>query len=266
MSDTSIIKYPRTQHIEGSALQPGDHDLQQIPIQELRGKHAVVEEKLDGANAGISFDAEGQIQLQSRGHFLVGGRSEQHFDLMKRWAAAHQSTLRQILGSRYLMFGEWLYAKHTIFYDALPHYFLEFDVFDKKTETYLGTAERYVLFDRTPVRSVRVITTGSVESIQELRGHVTRSPFITREAVLRLDHAAKAMKLDPERVKGETDLSGQMEGLYLKVEEEGIVKERYKFIRPDFLTAVIESDSHWLSRQIIPNQLLPDTDLFHASR
>ena len=47
-----------------------------------------------------------------------------------------------------------------------------------------------------------------------------------------------------------------MEGLYLKVEEEGIVKERYKFIRPDFLTAVIESESHWLARPIIPNELV----------
>ncbi len=49
---------------------------------------------------------------------------------MKAWAGAAQRELREALGGRYVMYGEWLYAKHTVFYDALPHYFFEFDVLD----------------------------------------------------------------------------------------------------------------------------------------
>jgi hypothetical protein len=32
-----------------------------------------VEEKVDGANAAISFSPDGQMLLQSRGHYLTGG-------------------------------------------------------------------------------------------------------------------------------------------------------------------------------------------------
>ena len=54
-------KYPRTQHLTGSRLQPGDEDLAQIPFAELQGKFVVVEEKYDGANAGVSFTNDGQL-------------------------------------------------------------------------------------------------------------------------------------------------------------------------------------------------------------
>src|SRR5436305_12241126 len=81
----AIRKYPRTRHLVGSRLQPGDEDLDALPMSELAGKHVVVEEKMDGANCGVSFDAELSLQLQSRGHFLTGGPRERQFDLFKQW-------------------------------------------------------------------------------------------------------------------------------------------------------------------------------------
>lgn len=80
-----ILKYPRTCHVQGSRLQPGDEDLEQVPLRELVGKHLVIEETQDGANSGISFDAGGKLHLQSRGHFLQGGPREAQFTLLKRW-------------------------------------------------------------------------------------------------------------------------------------------------------------------------------------
>ena len=43
-----MIKYPRTQHIEGSRLQKGDEDLDGVRFRDLKGQHLVVEEKIDG--------------------------------------------------------------------------------------------------------------------------------------------------------------------------------------------------------------------------
>jgi hypothetical protein len=74
----------------------------------------------------------------------------------------------------------------------------------------------------------------------------------------RLDEQARARNLDPERVRRETDPSDEMEGLYLKVEEEGQVKARYKYVRADFLTAVLDSGTHWLRRPIVPNLVVAD--------
>lgn len=71
-----IIKYPRTPHIQGSRLQPGDEDLRQRPFSDIAGKHVVLEEKIDGANSAISFTDDGELRLQSRGHFLMGGYRE----------------------------------------------------------------------------------------------------------------------------------------------------------------------------------------------
>ena len=125
-----LVKYPRTQHIAGSQLQVGDEDLSQVKLESLRGLDLVVEEKLDGANCAISFGKEGRLLLQSRGHFLTGGYRERHFALFKTWAATHQESLRSVIGDRYIMYGEWLFAKHTVYDDLLPHYFVEFDVWD----------------------------------------------------------------------------------------------------------------------------------------
>ncbi len=138
----TIRKYPRTPHIEGSRLQPGDEDLRQIPFESIAGKHLVVEEKCDGANSAVSFGEDGELLLQSRGHYLTGGYRERHFNLMKQWATVHRDAFYELLGKRYIMYGEWMYAKHTVFYDALPHYFLEFDILDRETGRFLDTDTR----------------------------------------------------------------------------------------------------------------------------
>lgn len=53
-----------------------------------------------------------------------------------------------------------------------------------------------------------------------------------------------------------------MEGLYIKVEEEGTVQERYKYVRAGFLQTVFDSQSHWLDRPVIPNLLKAGVSLF----
>ena len=258
----TLHKYPRTQHLEGSRLQPGDEDGECVPVASLAGRHVVIEEKLDGANAGISFDAEGRLWLQSRGHFLTGGPREKHFDLFKRWAATHASALQTVLGHRFVLYGEWLYAKHTIFYDRLPHYFLEFDILDTVTGAFLGTVERHALLSGLPVASVPVLRAGPCRDLADLTSLI--GPSLYKSPTWREAWTAAALDrgLDPQQTSKETDPSDLMEGLYVKMEEGGQVIGRYKFIRASFLTSVLDSGSHWLRRPILPNQLRPDVELF----
>ena len=107
MTAMELRKFPRTRHIEGSRLQLGDV-ADDNPVAELLGLPIVVTEKLDGANCAISFDATGMLLLQSRGHYLTSGGRERHFDLFKTWAQAHAHAFQPVLGSRYVMYGEWL--------------------------------------------------------------------------------------------------------------------------------------------------------------
>jgi len=253
--DYRIIKYPRTPHVEGSRLQPGDEDLNQIPFENLAGRHLVIEEKIDGANSALSFDDQGNLLLQSRGHYLTGGYRERHYNLFKQWAGVHRDVFRAALGCRYIMYGEWMYAKHTIFYDALPHYFMEFDILDRETGRFLDTASRREITRRLPVASVPVLAEGSFKRREDIVRLLGNSCYITGKHIENLRAAARKEGLDEERICRETDATPTMEGLYIKVEEGGEVVERVKFVRASFTQTVEESQTHWLDRPIVPNQL-----------
>ncbi len=266
MPPHQIHKYPRTQHIKGSRLQPGDEDLDSIPFKKIANQHLVVEEKMDGANAGISFSRDGELMLQSRGHYLTGGKREKHFNLFKSWAAAHSGALYEVLGSRYLMYGEWLYAKHTIYYNRLPHYFLEFDILDTQAKVFLSRPGRRELLKPLPfIKSVKVLYEGHLNQLDDLISLLGPSHFISNNHIDDLVRHVADMGMDAQRIKQETDTSTAMEGLYIKVEEIKAVKDRFKYVRPSFLTTVIQSETHWLNRPIISNQLSRDIELFGAS-
>jgi hypothetical protein len=257
----SIRKYPRTRHLVGSRLQPGDEDLDAVPMSELTGKHVVLEEKMDGANCGVSFDSDLALQLQSRGHFLTGGPRERQFDLLKQWAGALTDRLLDVLADRFVMYGEYLYAKHTVYYDALPHYFMEFDVLDTATGAFLDTPSRAELLAGLPVTPVKVLFSGEFPGAEVLRALVGPSHFITPDAPARFRADVAKLGWDVERAVRQTDLSGVMEGLYVKVEENGAVTGRYKFVRAEFLQTVT-ADGHWQDRPLIPNRLADGAELF----
>lgn len=252
-----ILKYPRTPHIQGSRIQPGDEDLEQIPFRTLAGQQLVVEEKCDGANSAVSFDTDGTLLLQSRGHYLTGGPRERHYDLLKKWASVHRVRFHEVLGSRYILYGEWMYAKHSIYYDALSHYFLEFDVFDRERRVFLDTGARRTLLATLPVVPVPVIARRAFATLDELKSLVGPSAFIRPGHIERLRDwcLANGSRCDADARCAETDPATTMEGLYLKVETGGKVVSRMKFVRPSFLQAVAVPDAHWLNRPIIPNAL-----------
>jgi hypothetical protein len=264
-----LVKYPRTRHLHGSRLQPGDEDLDAAPWDDLAGRSVVVEEKLDGANAAVSFDAAGRLWLQSRGHFLTGGPREKHFHPFKQWATSHATALRGRLGDRFVMYGEWLYAKHTVYYDRLPHYFLEFDVLDTATGTFLSTPGRRELLGGLPVVPVPVLWQGTAPSWGEMLRNavlplIGRSCYKSLRWKENLAEEASRRLPQPERVWKETDGSDLMEGLYVKDETNGTVAGRFKYVRADFLTAVLDSGGHWLRRPVLPNRLDDGVDLFAA--
>ena len=254
-----IQKYPRTPHLLDSALQPGDEDLTRAGFADVAGRHLVVEEKLDGANAAISFDADGALLLQSRGHYLTGGPRERQFDRFKSWAHGLADLLRATLGTRYVVYGEWLYAKHTIYYDTLPHYFLEFDILDRDANEFLSTERRRALLAGVPIVSVPVLHAGPVASATALTALLGPTVFKSRAWRRSLVEAAAAPPHDADLVLRQTDASDLMEGLYIKIEEDGRVAGRFKYVRHGFLTTVLDSESHWQSRPILPNRLAEGT-------
>lgn len=258
-----IFKYPRTRHLEGSREQIGDEDLKCVKLEEIKGKYLVLEEKVDGANCGISFGGDGKMFLQSRGHFLNGGYGERQFDLFKLWAGCFEDRLLRLLEDRYVMYGEWLYAKHTVFYDRLPHYFMEFDIFDKKEMRFFSTRKRREFLSAAPfIRSVRVLAEGYSQTLGPIAKWIGPSLFISENREQNFLAQCGKGGADWELAVRQTDLTGIMEGIYIKVEDGDYVTDRLKFVRGSFLNTILDSESHWVNRPIVANRLADGVDLF----
>lgn len=221
------MKLPRTLHIEGSRMPPGQHDPEAISFSELAGQFLVIEEKVDGAGVSVEFDDSLNLIVNHRGSPAVGPE----FKKLHQWVAQRHDDLFNILETRYVMFGEWMLKKHTIFYNNLPDYFLESDVYDKKTNQWLSTTKRQNLFKNQKIYSVPVLGDGKYEKLDAVLAYMDYSCFIEPLTIF------------------------NMEGLYIKQEDHDQVIGRYKYVRYEFLKQILDSGKHVRDREIIPNQL-----------
>lgn len=232
------------------------------PLSELAGISLTSEEKVDGANAALSFDRYANIWLQSRGHYLLGGGRERHFSLFKTWANVHAPRIHSAISDQYIIYGEWLYAKHTVFYDALTAYFMEFDVLHRQSGLFLSTEARRELLRGLPIVPVPVLACGPVKKVADLEKLVKPTLFRTTNWKESLSDAAAASGSRPDMVAKQSDMSENAEGLYIKQEGDGIVQRRFKYVRGDFLQTIHDSDGHWQDRPILPNRLAQGIDIF----
>lgn len=121
MTSPTRHKYPRTFHLPWSRGQGSDDKtLTAAQVQDLfEGQDIVVTEKVDGENSTIYADGVTHARsLDSRSH------------PSRDWLRAFAATVAPQLPQGWRLVGENLYAKHSIFYDRLPSYFLLFGVID----------------------------------------------------------------------------------------------------------------------------------------
>lgn len=130
MSD--FFRFPHTPHLAwlGREAPRDDKVLSSHDALRLLEGDVIVEEKLDGANIGISCHANGELRAQNRGQYLDLPTSGQ-FSRLHDWIYTHTTEIQKVLTPDLILFGEWCSARHSITYDKLPGWFLLFDVYDK---------------------------------------------------------------------------------------------------------------------------------------
>ena len=143
---------------------------------------------------------------------------------------------------------------------ALPHYFMEFDVLDRENGKFLDTPSRHELLKDLPICHVPVLASSIFNCMEEILKYLGNSLYITDAHTEHLREDAEKLGLDADRICRETDASRLMEGIYIKVEEDGEVVDRMKYVRASFLQTVEESQSHWLDRPIVPNRITKTID------
>ena len=236
------MKYPRTPHLIGSRGESDDKHLGELAsVSFLADDSLIVEEKIDGTNVGIHF-AGGELMLPCRGHQITEGMHPQ-YDLLKQWAMVKRGLLEDILGDRFIIYGEWMYARHSIHYHALPHYFFEFDIYDKTAELFLTMHMRAEMLGGSGIETVPVLHRGTLQkaALESLTG---TSAFGN---------------------SFENPLSGQtddcMDGLYFRTESKTCVTGRAKFVRPEFVEKIKQS-THWQQQAMTPNGLSDGVEIW----
>ena len=180
-----LFKFPRTRHLfDAGGSGVSRDDLLMDPGEEAmfytkttkKGKGAAaskktgtgngngtlvaVEEKVDGANLGISLGEDMRFMVQNRSHY-VNSKTHKQFAPLDSWLTEHSPGLFQVFGENpgnYVLFGEWLYAKHSIHYTQLPGYFMAFDLYDCKAGKFFSWRERNRRLDGSGIPVVRLIT------------------------------------------------------------------------------------------------------------
>jgi ATP-dependent RNA circularization protein (DNA/RNA ligase family) len=209
-----MIKFPSTPHLAclGSSSVRDDKVLTEQEKSDFLLYEVILEEKIDGANLGISFDDEGNIVLQNRGNIISEPYLGQWKDI-ERWLEARLDDLFDALGTNKILFGEWCYAIHSIEYKSLPDWFIAFDVYDKKENRFLSVKRRNEIVEKAGLNAIRQIARG-VFSLDEIVAFMGKSAY------------------------GE----GLVEGIYLRIDEGDWLKQRAKIVRTEFTQAI---ETHW---------------------
>lgn len=87
------------------------------------------------------------FKIQSRNRLLPPNPSDQ-IGKVNTWILSHEDALRKLLlgghdgkeapPGKYILFGEWLYAKHAIQYHSLPDTFIAFELYDAEYDAFFS--------------------------------------------------------------------------------------------------------------------------------
>lgn len=221
-----FFRYPHTPHLTwlGKDTPRDDKVLSPAEADALLAHALLVEEKVDGANVGLSVDEEETLWAQNRGSFLIPESSHPQFKPLFRWLDLRRDLLIDALYPDLMLFGEWCYAVHSLHYAKLPDWFLAFDVYDRTHQAFWSAARRDEWICQLDLALVPRLTKG------------------------RFDLSSLVGLLDQSRL---TD--GPAEGLYLRWDDDDWSMGRAKLVRPEFTQAIGE---HWSRRALQTNQMV----------
>lgn len=211
-------KYPRTPHLPFSPGGTSD-DRRIHSVAPFLGIPVVITEKMDGSNVCLERNA-----CFARSH--ASAPNHPSFDAFK----AYHASVKNLLGGNTQVFGEWLYARHSIDYSRLPNYFMVFGVRDTKTGLWASWEEVVMWAD-----SLGTVTVPVLEATE----------FRTEKDLV---ETVQAHALHPSP-------HGQREGIVLRKSAE--------FSDAEFGTSVVkwvrsnhvQTEDHWKSQAIVRNAL-----------
>jgi hypothetical protein len=232
-----VPDFPRTQHLP---LNPNaQRDDLIASMDECRevfegGAEIYIEEKVDAANVGFSI-LGGEPVIRNRNYILRKGYGRKNTPAKLQYAPIWTwfyenkykfELLEEWFGFMPSVYGEWMYARHTIAYNKLPDWFLLFDIFDPIRKKFISPERYYEAAEYAGFHTVPMLAW-------------TQRGF-SKEDLLRYTTTEWKSKFDDE---------SNIEGVYVKVvDASGHVSKRFKMVRPGFIPGV-----HWNKGGLVKN-------------
>jgi atypical dual specificity phosphatase len=235
---TGLKKFVRTKHIiklkdpkDESDREREDLIWTEKELGDFLKYDLVIEEKVDGANLGIFLDEDNNIIIQNRSHYIHPGYHKQ-FATIDKWKYAHEDDIRQVLGNNpWIIYGEWVVARHSIHYTRLPDKFILFDIYDRTTDKFFSRSKVEELISGTQFKQIRKIAEGKFTKAQ-LRKFV-----------------------DPKAIES-IYYDGPIEGIYVRCfNDDNTLKYRGKIVRKDFMQ---DDATHWANYEITKNIIIEE--------
>lgn len=245
-----LMKFPRTAHLfrpvhskavtdDDLVLYRDDAMFKLLANPPSGDMHISFEEKIDGANIGISLSLDGGILVQNRSHYISHGEHAQ-FSQLTAWTAAHAEEIKRILtpddasSKRRILYGEWMVARHSIRYERLPSYFVAFDLSEDG-----GFVSRK--------RFHGVMRGSGIPVTPTLDG-----PDLT--GLDRLEIEKRLMGVLRTNSQFRSD-GGPIEGIVIRVDVGDWEQHRCKLVDPEFTAGIA---GHWAKNKIEKQRIDPD--------
>lgn len=233
------IKYPSTRHLPFSHEREAD-DTAHREVDAFLDIPLVATIKMDGGNCMLVQDPDDPIRARNGRH-----ADKEHFDMAKQWY--WENNLYSDIPEYLQIFGEWLYAKHSIHYGcdcdeecedvgpALRDYFQVFGVYDTRYNLWLGWHEtqqvaQEIGLTMTPKATPPAFSIGEFDNRQEFWDYA----WGLSQNVVNQGH----------------------EGIVIRSAlpfHYGQIEERLgKYVRPGH---VKEGETHWSKRPLVQNRL-----------
>ncbi len=214
------IKYPSTLYLDFSPSRSKDSK-DNFNLSNLLHCPLVITIKMDGSNFTMTNEHVAARNAWNAPH--------ESFDMAK----AEHSRIRFFIPDRLQLFGEWLYAKHTIHYVdnlELSTFLQLFSVYDKERKEFLDWQ--------------------SVEEISKKIGHTT-TPVISHGEIFETENELRKF-IEQE---GEKIISQGHEGIVVRVISSfpysQFENKLAKYVRRNH----VQTDQHWSRNKIVRNHL-----------
>lgn len=144
---TKVPEYPRIPYLIPHDSMTTDDECDPELGNKLYNEYVYIEEKMDGANIRICWNGVDEPIVGNRTHILRKGylkdtNAKLQFRPLWNWLYDNAAKFKELsrifkdyLGEEHtpILYGEWLWAKHTIGYDKLPDWVIAYDLRYSKT-------------------------------------------------------------------------------------------------------------------------------------